>query len=174
MSATLGHKLGANLVAAIRTANIFDMESCVLTELDAHDVAVWGGVNHSRWNAVHISIKLPRDFGKAWRLCVELEGLVDSPSKIEANAAKTLLDKLYLSLGLNVPMSCLAEQAFLDAIARNPDDLANWSAYSDWLVENGDEAMQGRGELIAALLAKKPIKTKYGIPVMVRKDGRYA
>jgi uncharacterized protein (TIGR02996 family) len=59
-----------------------------------------------------------------------------------------------------------AEKSFLAAIQDDPADLANWSAYADWLQEQDHFDMKRRGLVITGWLGPKAVQVKYGVPVL--------
>lgn len=166
MSATLRHDIPLPMAEEIA------QHSFVLNNLGSHEIDRWAGHRRRGYNRVcKFAIKLPGQIGDGFELLKVLRLLSRAAEGDRvSSSAWTLVRKLTVSFGLPfnefLGQPCADEKAFLDSIENGPAETATWSAYSDWLVENGSDP---RGIVIAEWLdPKKPVKTKYGVPVSVR------
>jgi uncharacterized protein (TIGR02996 family) len=65
------------------------------------------------------------------------------------------------------------EAALIQGLCMPPDisDLTAWAAYADWLMEQGDDKMYRRGDVIATWIhPARRLKMKYGYPELVKGD----
>ncbi len=163
----------------------------ILADLMAMEASRWAGIYRAqrgqRNRTVTFAVKLPSQVALAYRLmhtaywlATDLTHLPSGPlslvvDDIATRSLLTLAGKLLLALGfddmsvmLGIPDLFISdqEQAFFDAIATDPGDLATWHAYADWLSEQSDANQQQRGQVIAGWLAEKAMKVKCGVPVI--------
>jgi uncharacterized protein (TIGR02996 family) len=164
MTATLRYDIGPAPAWAINYVAGDDL----LISFGAQSRRRWSGSGKSARLVTTFAVKLPRQVGGAWQLYTAASELrTNGDTDLVRRGCCTLARNLYLSLGLPADFNYLdGESGFLIALAKEPEDLAHWSAYSDWLQERDEEQARRRGRLIAGWLGPKPIKVKYGIPVM--------
>lgn len=172
-----------------------DFRPSLLKAVGAKRTSRWGGVHVGYAPCVTLSVKLPSQVEMGYRLLYRAFWMVrDSrevmkqlsgrtavmPYVVTTLARKslgTLARKLALSMGLEdydlhggIPDIFAAEgedpQMFTKAIAENPGDVATWMAFADWLSERSDAGLVLRGKIIRGWLDKKPLKMKYGIPII--------
>jgi uncharacterized protein (TIGR02996 family) len=157
MSATLRYDVGKSLVKAMVATDMF-----AFLGLDLHPVSRWGGHGNPRRDCECFSVSLPLQLKLAVQL-LHVSATVEfqADNGTVRNGARTLAKNLRSALGLVLPFP-KAEEGFLVAIHEQPDDLAHWMAYADWLSEQPGAYERKRGELIAGWLGPKPIKVKNG------------
>lgn len=142
-----------------------------------------GGYWHGLNDGWAFTLKLPEDIEPAWQLMSALAWDLDADTALPRmfrpgllrNALFTLHSKLAVTI-LGVPTETIfgvptrpltglypplndQEKAFREAIRDAPGDLASWSAYADWMQEQGGE-LADEGLHIARWLAPKPITKK--------------
>lgn len=197
MSATLRYDIGQGaadvlnrydggiLTAALTYAD-GSFKPSLLAALGAKQVNRWAGIRRggATNQVVTFACKLPSQVGLTYELMHRAYWLARDhrmlptsvlPQVIDRVAKRSLAmfdQKLSLSLGLGHPVTLDGEEAgFVDAIRDDPNDLANWSAYADWLQERpNDEKMNVRGRVIAGWLGPKALKVKYGVPVIAQPE----
>lgn len=160
MSATLRHDISRELAAAI-----WDCDFLLLAAMGGRESQIWAGIrNGGHRPSYTFAAKLPGDVRNCVALldaCGTIQTRIrDIPSRVR-NSAHTLAAKFIVSLGLPFEFWLDEEAGFLASIEAAPGELTNWSAYADWLVERGEK----RGEVMQGWLAKKAVKTKYGVPL---------
>lgn len=162
MSATLRYDVGTNIFWAIQ-----HRFRAVADSLVAKQAMRWAGVNKPRWVCYTFAIKLPKDIAKACHLMAAVHKLQDEdcvPSF--RKGLDGLARKLRLSVGMPEGKPPEDEDGFLFTIADNPGDLATWHVYSDFLQDAREPERQRRGLVIAGWLSDKPMKVKYGVPLL--------
>lgn len=173
MTATYRHHVGLALNAVLLDAAANAGRESPLGGLGTKVVNVWQGAMAPRQHrrCLAFSVKLPRDIGEA----VYLFDLLELAPEFRqfpgiSRQRDTLLRKLAAGLGLPMyryAVSNPQERAFLDACGDAPQELANWTAYADWLQEQPDPAVVLRGQVMAGWLGPKAVKVKYGLPVII-------
>jgi uncharacterized protein (TIGR02996 family) len=182
MAMTLRYDIGQ----AIR--NLIHAEDDELFHLvRAKTASRWAGIRRARFACWTFSLKLPRDLDKAWRVLRTTSHLssVQPPHRpavvasslhlfttIAIRGCRIVSNKLTVSLGLPHRLDTVVpdgEAEFISSIDEAPGRIDTWMAYADWLIESDDRdkykpQAKNRGELIAAMLAKKSINVKYGVP----------
>lgn len=114
----------------------------------------WAGVSKQAWHCQRFTIKLPQQIVGVMLLVERL--LKRRGGMVAANGQARLRLRLYGDLGLPVGyMQWVNEKRFIDAVRVEPDQLANWMAYADWLVENG---YMLRGFVMASWLSQKRVR----------------
>ena len=168
MSATLRYDISRELATAVTE---YDM--LLLAVFGGKDCQRWAGVRNGWRDAYTFAIKLPDDVGNAAELLEACGVVQDDPlrGRTVKNSAHGLAAKVIVSLGLPHDFWPDIEDGFINAIAEKPGELTNWSAYADWLRERDSPTSVLRGEIMAAWLGKKAVKTKYGIPLAAREPG---
>lgn len=184
MSATLRHDIGQAIYALIEAES-----PGLMGTLGCEEASRWAGINRAqhgqRYECRTFALKLPRDLAKAWELLRVTSRLqVMRPHKktllnsslnlltgVAVKGCHVLASKLTVSLGLPHRLHVLipGEESFIWSIDDAPGEVTVWSAYADWLCESADRDQyapqaQTRGEMLAAVLAKKAVKVKYGVP----------
>jgi uncharacterized protein (TIGR02996 family) len=136
---------------------------------------LYGGADGSCCRA---RILLPRDLGAAVRFLYRIElirsvvALKKASTWVVGNRAmisrslNTLVPRIVRKMGLpcspyeglvkGVERTALPpmERAFVDSIVRDPEDVATWMGYADWLSDQDGEA-SARGQLIAMNLYRR-------------------
>jgi uncharacterized protein (TIGR02996 family) len=182
MSATLRHDIGQAIYTLIEAE-----APGLMGALGAEEAARWAGIHRAerRYKCRTFALKLPCDLAKAWELlrvtsrlramCPHKTALLNSSPNLLTGVAvqgcHVLASKLTVSLGLPHQLEVLVpgEESFIWSIDDRPGEVTTWSAYADWLCESEDrdqyppQAKQ-RGETLAAVLAKKAVKVRYGTP----------
>ncbi len=176
MSATLRHDVSEQLFNLIS-------HRLAVTSLGFKQTSRWGGVGNPRWHCQTFALKLPKQVTAALAFTSTLYEIVcdDSLDKVNHKSALLLHAKIMEALGLPHDFHNLfcdlgkepLERGFLEGIRENAEDFAAWSAYCDWLQEQPDTVAVTRGKFMAAWLAKKPAKVKYGRVVLGREDGSH-
>lgn len=144
--------------------------------------SAWAGANHEfaplfgakwvqRWSGRqgHVwfctfGLKLPGMIGPAYKF---LRYCRNAEYEFRSEPIGNLARKVLWSLGLHevpLPMNRI-ESVFIEAIHADPEDVATWMAYADWLTEQDDKRV-ARGQLIQGIFAKKAWPTKYGLPII--------
>lgn len=172
----------------------------ILDHFGAKQAERWAGAGRPTWVVTTIGIKLPKQIGEAWQFLKTTAALSGTPlisnsgvrlvGGVARKSCWTIAKKLVACLGvptwldfdhngIKAPQIERPEWPFLQSIDADPGNEGPWLVYADWLEEhagwlgehNEDDARR-RCNLIRALFGPRKVKTKYGIPLMARKERR--
>ncbi len=106
--------------------------------------------SHKFWSIEVTGDSFTVTFGKVGTAGQTQTKTFASPEKAQAEADKLIKEKLKKGYTETTPKAAVSEaEAFEKALLANPDDVAAWSAYADYLAEQGDP----RGEFMRVQLA---------------------